>query len=635
MTTRHVLTLPARPLRRGVVRASPARVFLAVLAALPVALSACGGGGGGGGGNTPAVLPPASLTYATMAPTYEADVAIAPNIPTVTGGVVELYSVAPALPTGLALDPATGILSGTPLATAALANYTVTASNDGGSAQAVLALSVDVNRSENLAAKTTFTDDDIRYFLGRTHFGGKASDFDTVKAMGIPAYVDQMVEYGATPSLDAEAFKYLLNTSDPVGLEGKFPNQQQVARYWVYLMTANPNPFQEVMAFFWHDHFASSTAPLEGSSVRWMVDQVQLWRMQGNGNLRSLLLSMSRDWIMLAWLDGVLNTKFSPNENFTREFWELFALGVDNGYTQADIVLAAKAFTGYRTRFDAVTNLEYVEFDKNRHDAGAKTILGVAVPAQNLTDDFKAVVDITVDTRPVAEFISKKLFEHFCYEAPSQVPTDAMAKMLRDNTYELKPLLKTLFKSEAFFSARSQAGLVKGPVEHLVGFVRSTGLLPIDPKSASDPAGAPPNMLRTFEGGLGNTAQRPTQPPSVNGWPVGEQWLSAQNMLDRGNVVLSCIGDRNDQTAAGVDVTTILPPVAQRTAPNVVDTLAALLNVKITPSERTTYITYLDTAMQSGVVVPSPFDGSNPAHISERVRGLLYILAQHPTYAIR
>src|SRR5690606_22239367 len=101
------------------------------------------------------------------------------------------------------------------------------------------------------------------------------------------------------------------------------------------------------------------------------------------------------------------------------EFWELFTLGVDNGYTQADIVEAARAFTGYRTRYDGLTGLQFVEFDVDRHDPGAKSFLGGTVPAQNAGDDYAAVVDLTLANRPVAEFITKRLFEHFARRSPS------------------------------------------------------------------------------------------------------------------------------------------------------------------------------------------------------------------------
>jgi uncharacterized protein (DUF1800 family) len=375
-----------------------------------------------------------------------------------------------------------------------------------------------------------------------------------------------------------------------------------------------------------------------------MVDQVNLWRHEGNGNLRTLLLRMARDPVMLVWLDGVLNVDGGPNENFAREFWELFTLKVDEGYTQADIVQAAKAFTGYRRRFKSDgSGLEEIVFSATRHDHSAKTIFGLyVIPAQapgaGEHDDFQEMVDITVDHRPVAENICQRLFDYFCYAGPtSTVPYDAMAATLRGASYELRPVLAQLFKSEAFFSARAREGIAKNPVEHLVGFCRATGLVPIDARRAEDPVGTPPNRLATLDAILVNLTQRPTQPPSVNGWPIGSDWLSAQNMLDRANGVLECIRDRTDQTAAGVNVASLLPPfVTPGDDANVVDGLATLLRVSLSATERTSMVDYLNSqAGAGGVPTPSPFDRTNATHLSERVRGLLYILAQHPTYGVR
>jgi len=611
---------------------------LALSAAFLLSLAGCGGGGGGEvlGNPPPPPNAPTALAYPVPAPVYETSTPVTPNVPTHGGGAVDSWSIAPALPAGLAFDTGTGAITGSPTAPAPSNVHTVTATNADGQGTVQISVTVVLSALDSMAAQSTFSDDDIRYFLGRTHFGGKASDFTNVKAIGIPAYVDQMLTFDDTTALEQAAHGHLLTTdAATMVVTDKFPSHAQVSRYWLHLMVNSPQPFQEVLAFFWHDHFASSTAALETNSTWWMPTQIDLWRKQGAGNLRTLMLAMARDWIMLEFLDGVRSTKNAPNENFPREWFELFALGVDNGYTQADILQAAKAFTGYRTRTNA-GGWQEVTFDTSRHDPNAKTIFGVTIPGQNVTDDYAAVVDITIDNRPVAEFISKKLFEHFCYEGAGNLPIAAMAAQLRADGYELAPLLKTLFKSEAFFSSRAKVGLAKGPIEHVVGFIRTTNLAPIDAPQATDSVGTPVNTLRTLDSSCVTLAQRPTQPPSVNGWPVTEQWLSAQNMLDRANTVVQCIRDRTDQTNAGVDVTTLLPPPGQRSAIEVVDGLATLLRVTLSPTERTQCETYLNSqAGAGGTPTPSPFDASIAAHVSERVRGLLYILAQHPTYGVR
>jgi hypothetical protein len=107
-------------------------------------------------------------------------------------------------------------------------------------------------------------------------------------------------------------------------------------------------------------------------------------------------------------------------------------------------------------------------------------------------------------------------------------------------------------------------------------------------------------------------------------------------MVTRANVVEATIADRSDQTNAGIDLRDMLPPGAP-TAAETVDALALRLGVTLDPAERAQLATYLDTYTNAAgtVFTDEPFDPNDPAHVSERVRGLLYILAQHPSYMIR
>ena len=114
------------------------RFLVASLLVLLAALAGCGGGGGGGGGGGA----PTSLAYAADPALYRVGVPVAANAPVVGGGTPTAYTVSPALPSGLSLHPTTGVVSGTPLATAATADYLVTASNGAGQAQASLTLQV-------------------------------------------------------------------------------------------------------------------------------------------------------------------------------------------------------------------------------------------------------------------------------------------------------------------------------------------------------------------------------------------------------------------------------------------------------------------------------------------------------------
>lgn len=471
----------------------------------------------------------------------------------------------------------------------------------------------------SLAAKSSYSVADIRHFLQRTHLAARAADVAAVQAVGLPAYVAQMLAFPAVGSTPVEqaADALLVNASDPPTLQGGFPTQSQLAQWWQYLFQRNTKPFQEVVALFWHDHFAASDANLELDKTYWTKAHVNLWRGQGTGNLKSMAVSMARDWLMLLWLDGVQNTAAFPNENFGREYFELFFLGVDQGYTQADIVEAARAWTGYRGRINATTGQAFVTFEPTRHDPNAKTIFGTVIPGQNTHDDYQEMVDVTFANRPVEDFIARKILEAFCYASPPASVVTQLGQVLRNGGWELAPVFTTLFLSEAFYSPTATSGFVKSPVEHALGFIRATGML------------APERSV--LVGGLSALGHLPTQPPTVNGWPVDEEWLSAQGMVDRANLVNSIASQRTFQQGNGYSIASLLPPLPATTA-QVVDQVASVLNLTITASERAQYVAYLDT---SAAGQASPFDATNATHLDQRLRGLLYVMAQHPLYAVR
>lgn len=480
--------------------------------------------------------------------------------------------------------------------------------------------SASVSGGDPLPAQASYSDDDIDHLLLRTQFGIAPAAQAAARSAGVPAYLESMLAFPTDggSAVEQAAFAYLVDPADPVGLEGKFPSGNDVSDWWLYLMLHSEQPFQERLALFWHDHFAISYSVLGADERYMMVDYVDKLRRDGIGNFKDLVLAMARDSAMLEWLDGASNVRQEPNENFAREFFELFTAGEGRGYTENDIQEAARAFTGYRNRLDATTNLRYHEFDSTRKDVGAKVLFGDAILYSTgpTTDDYQLVVDATFSHLDVAGWLAEKLLREFVSDEPQPGEIQALAAVIRDEDFAMRPILRRLFLSQLFYSHKH--AMIRMPVDFGVGLVRATGLL-VEPS--------------TLRAGLSALAQVPGAPPSVFGWPQGKEWLSAAGMVERANLVRRVIGDRTYQTTNGYGLTL---PAGTPDAAAVVDHFAALLSVRPSVTERATLIDYLDTNVTgAGVRQVDPFDPATAQDVDCRVRGLLYILAGHPDAQLR
>ena len=479
----------------------------------------------------------------------------------------------------------------------------------------------------SLRAKTSFDDANVRHFLSRTHFGVEPGAVEHIQSKGLPVYIDEMMNFAPAGSLafETEANQLLINDDDPAGLAGSFPSVSDVVDWNIYLLMNNPNAFQEVMGMFWQDHFGVDFETFRSSEDHLMIDFINMLREQGTGNFRDLLLDVSRHGAMLIFLDGADNSKFAPNENYAREFWELFALGVDNGYTESDVIEASRAFTGWTRQFNPDTELTQVVFDPESKAVGSKQPLGNNVGHDLSDDDYGKMVELTVqhtDTSGddlVAAYLSRKLLRHFHSENPSDALVTAFANELRNNNLNVAPALKTLFLSESFYSESAKAGLVRDFYEQVVGLVRTTGLT---------------ESSWQYRRYLTEMESLPARPPSVEGWPEGDDKINSHATgVAIPNFVNELLTNRNDQTDAGYDIGAALQPVNATGAAEVVDHVAMLLGVTLDASERADLISYMNVEVSSdGVETPVNYTPQNVNHQSRKLRNLLWILCQHPSF---
>ena len=454
----------------------------------------------------------------------------------------------------------------------------------------------------------SFGEAEARHLLRRVAFLAPQAEVDRCVRDGLDRTVDRLLDAPRDTSAEADADALV---EDPLR-----PGLDELERSWLSLMVRTNSPAREKMALFWHQRLAVSGRMLHNGNLRWMKEYRDLLRTHGLGNYRTLLEELTHNGAMLVWLSGLPSDKEHPNENYAREFWELFTLGVDNGYTQQDIQEAARAFTGWDSRWVPETELEELYFHAEAHDEGTKTILGQTGSFGELD-----VVRITLERPEAASYLARRLLEGLCYRDPEPELVSELAQRAVDGGWELKPLVRLVAKSRAFYSARARRSQVADPTVQMVGLSRATQL-PLESWE----------LLWNAEA-MGHV---PLDPPSVKGWPQGLGWSGEQPLLDRAVMADELAGkdhvhDADGNDAAPVEVTHLLPPGTGVTGADVVDHLARLLDVTLSAAERAVLVDYMDhTTGDDGAPVASPFDPSDPDAVDVKVRGLLSILAQHP-----
>jgi len=283
----------------------------------------------------------------------------------------------------------------------------------------------------------------------------------------------------------------------------------RVSYWWANRMLTSPQPLREKMALFWHGHFASNEAKVR--DYRKLLGQLELFQKHGMGNFRDLTVAVAQDPAMLSFLDAGVNVKGASNENFAREIMEIFTMGVGH-YTETDIREAARAFTGWN-----YVDLKFV-VNEDQHDDGEKTFLGHTGRLDGVD-----VIDIIMQQPATADYIAGKIYRYFVREDLSPDLQKKLGAILRQNKYEISPLLETIFLSRDFYSPASVGTQIKSPVQLAVSTYKKLGQRSIP--------GVPDFNLATSALG-----QQLFSPPTVAGWAGGQSWITPGLLLERGNL---------------------------------------------------------------------------------------------------
>jgi len=285
--------------------------------------------------------------------------------------------------------------------------------------------------------------------------------------------------------------------------------------YWINEMVNSDAQLREKMSFFWHGHFACRNL-----NIFFQQELLHVIRRNALGNFRDLLHDVSKTGAMLNFLNNNQNRKDHPNENFAREVMELFTMGRGN-YTEHDVKEAAKAFTGW----GANAKGEFV-FRRFQHDEGSKTVLG---NTGNFDGD--EVLEILLDQKQTAKFISQKIYRFFVNDTVDQQKADWLANRFYKSDYDIGKLMEDIFTSDWFYDEKNIGSKIKSPVELLVGIQR---MLPM--KLENEEA------LLLLQRVLGQIL---FYPPNVAGWPGGKTWIDSSTLMMRMRIP-QLINDRDE-----------------------------------------------------------------------------------------
>jgi uncharacterized protein (DUF1800 family) len=509
----------------------------------------------------------------------------------------------------------------------------------------------------DLTAITSWTLVDTQHFARRAGFGLTPEDATALQAQAPGVAIDAWID-GSGAAQDMTAFNAALGTADVVtealvtanasdtgsvdvpAVAGPHAflvdktnawrnNLNTAQAYWAWRMQHGPYAFQERMALFWHNLFATGHHKVNNAAL--MLKQIQLFRSQGLAKFDELLVAVSKDPAMCIWLDSVLNNASGsniPNENYAREAMELYSLGADNGYNQADITQLAKALSGWSfTLADAdlianpaspsqktLSDARFKVYDGSAispdtrlwnssvransysmHGTGTITFLGQAFDITTTTNGWakgENALRSILSSRGsnCAQFLAKRLLTHFVTTGYTSQDLDDVAALIEGAAFDMRAVMKTLLKSRYFFDAAHRFALAEGPVSWIVRAARM--LCPtLATASVQTPKGYPAwrlvtNNANTFD----QAGMRLLDPTGPNGWKEHTAWLNSNTMRYRAKVAAAlALGETRSSGGTTYPLFPTFPaadwfPTAPASAQAVYDRLALLLQPADLPS---------------------------------------------------
>ncbi|WP_298541978.1 DUF1800 domain-containing protein [uncultured Aquimarina sp.] len=299
------------------------------------------------------------------------------------------------------------------------------------------------------------------------------------------------------------------------------------------------NGLRDRLTLFWSNHFVTEDQVYRSPAYQYQY--YNLLQLHSLGNFRQFVYDIGISSAMLVYLNGDENTRDRPNENYARELYELFTLGVDNGYDENDILETAKAITGWVETNDIAWGP--IVFNPGQFSNDNKNIFGQTANFgyYGLGDPNDVIANLFAQRETlVANYICGKLYTYFVSSTCNEAIVAQMSQTFIDNNFEIAPVLRQLFKSEHFFDREAIGAIIKSPIDLFVSFFNELHFE------------SPPTLdsLNSLLGRTTTIGQEVLNPIDVEGWQGNEDWISPDYLIGRWEGVQNILNTSYSQNQA-------------------------------------------------------------------------------------
>lgn len=378
------------------------------------------------------------------------------------------------------------------------------------------------------------------HLLRRMTYGPTTTERDRIETMGETAWLAEQLDPGSldTSALDALLVQLPALAKPPLQLAADYPDVQtataagaQLKLAWLIRAVHSPAQVLERMVEFWSDHF---NVPQEGRFLQLakIVEDRDTIRAHALGRFDDLLVASAKSVAMLYYLDNAQSTAGAINENYARELLELHTLGVDGGYTEADVVNTARLLTGW-----GYGPSGGFEFHVAEHDPAPVTILGWVRPGGN--DHLahgEAFLRWLASHPSTVVHVCRKLAVRFVGDQPDEGIVDAMAAAWLAHDSQIAPVIEAMVSHPGFDAVAGSK--FRRPLDYLAAVLRA---LEADVVPTTDVA-----LLAPLGQSLASLGQLPFDWPAPNGYPdVEGAWLNAGGLLNRWTLIGALVATPN------------------------------------------------------------------------------------------